>query len=325
MKKPSSLLHMAVVLAALLACPLPAAAGVWERLQQLRVADRDAVQAVTYSPPDWPVPLQGDLYLPAVDDAPAMRPVVLLLHGGTWQRGDKSSQKDLGLALADHGYAALAVNYRLAPQARFPAQLHDLQQALRWLQEHAEEYRLDMNRVATWGYAAGGHLAALLGVQPAQGLPAVRVVVAGGAPLDLREEDAFEPAALRALLGGSQRQHPALYAQASPMAQLRPGLPAFFLYHGTADERVPPALTEQFARTLAAAGEPVELVWLEGMGHGDAARAPTVQPLALDYLDLHFGIGAADALQSRADPTRLIRMAFPHAVSPADRAGRRDF
>jgi acetyl esterase/lipase len=312
---------VAALLALLLALPSPATAGVWERLQKLRAADTDAVQAITYSPPEWPVPLHGDLYLPASGGAPpAMRPVVLLLHDGAWQRGDKSSQKSLGRALAAHGYAALAVNFRLAPQARFPAQLHDLQQALRWLQEHAEEYRLDMGRVASWGYSSGGHLAALLGMRPAPGLPAVRVVVAGGAPLDLRAGDAFEPAAVRALLGGSTAQVPALYDQASPMAQLRPGLPAFFLYHGTADERVPPALTERFARALAETGEPVELVWLEGLTHRGAAAATNVQPLALDYLDHHFGrtTPAADALQTRhADPAHLIRMAFPFAAPTA--------
>ncbi|MDF3031471.1 MAG: alpha/beta hydrolase [Moraxellaceae bacterium] len=307
---------LTVCLAVLLLAALPATAraGLWDGLQRLRPADNDASQTVTYTPPGWPTPLNGDLYLPPDSAAlAAMRPVVLLLHGGAWRRGDKRSQKALALALAGHGYAALAINFRQAPAARHPAQLEDMRQALRWLRDHAEEYRLDITRIAAWGYSSGGHLAALLAVQPDSDLPRVRVVVAGGAPLDLRDPAGFDPVAVQALLGGTSRQVPALYAQASPMAQVRAGLPAFFLYHGTADELVPPALAERFASVLAEAGVPVELVWLEGLTHAGAAASAQARPLALDFLDHHFGLlREAPTLQTRGDtPSHMIRMSFP--------------
>lgn len=305
--------RLVLLLAALLVpgLPAPAGAGIWERLQQLRIADSAAAEVVTYTPPEWPVPLNADLYLPPAVISQELHPVVLLLHGGAWQRGDKSSEKTLGRALAGHGYAALAVNYRLAPQARHPAQLQDVQQALRWLQEHAEEYRLDVGRVAAWGYAAGGHLAALLAVQPPSDLPPLRVVIVGGAPVDLRDP-ALDQATLRAFLGGTRRQIPAVYERASPMAQLRPGLPAFLLYHGSVDEVVPPAMAQRFANALAAADVAVELVWLEGLDHDGAAASDKVQPLALDYLDHHLGQTVPEGLPMPGDtPTGFIRMSAP--------------
>lgn len=280
------------LLALLLLLPaVPAKADVWDRLQRLvnpeaRGTQGQSVRTLTYTPASWPQALMADLYLPA----PQMRaadaaPVVLLLHGGAWQGGDKASMRGLGLTLADRGYAALSINYRLAPDSRYPAQLQDVQQALRWVQQRASEYRLDTGRLAAWGYSAGGHLAALMAVQPASDLPPLRVVVAGGAPLDLRLVEAVDAPSVEAFLGGTAGQIPALYDQASPITYVRPGLPPFFLFHGSMDQLVPPLQSQVFADGLEAVGVPVELLWLQGLDHEEAGAAPQIRPAALVFLD----------------------------------------
>lgn len=244
---------------------------------------------LTYTPKEWPAALEGDLYLP---DAKAKGPfpVVLLLHGGAWRQGDKGKLSKLGRVLAERGYAAFAIDYRLAPQFRYPAQLEDMRQALRWLQQQAGEYNLDMNRVAAWGYSAGGHLASLLGVQPpSEGLPSVRVVIAGGAPADLRIYP--NASSVKGFLGGTAAELPAVYESASPMAHVRKGLPAFYLYHGTADDLVVPSQSQNFARALSEAGVHVELRLLDGQNHRSAASAAKrLLPEALGFLERHIAV-----------------------------------
>lgn len=306
----------AVVLSAGPQAIAPAQAGLWEEWQGLTRPEARTTQGqpgrrtVTYTPPGWPQALAADLYLPAAS-AHRPSPVVLLVPGEDWRRGDKRDLRGLGQTLADRGYAALAVNYRLAPGAHHPAQLQDLQEALRWLRAHAQDLRLDLERLGIWGYSAGGHLAALLAVQPSSDLPPVRVVIAGGAPLDLRVLPEAASGAVQGLLGGTPGELPALYDQASPMAYVRPDLPPFFLYHGTDDTDVAPAQAAAFAAALGDAGVPVELVWLQGLGHDEVAAAAQLRPSALLFLDHHLAEGSGAALtqvawQGRV-PALLVR------------------
>ena len=116
-----------------------------------------------------------DLALPkARADRP--RPAVVVIHGGGWIEGDKSSfdvQRTPGniIDFAAAGFVAASVNYRLSREAPFPAGLYDCQAAVRWLRAHAGEYHLDPNRIGAYGNSAGGHLALLLGLLgPSSGL-----------------------------------------------------------------------------------------------------------------------------------------------------------
>lgn len=226
-------------------------------------------QTVRYTPRDWPAPLDADLYLPD-DKKKAPYPVMLLIHGGAWHKGDKASMAKAGKVLADRGIVALAIDYRLAPRFRYPAPVEDAQQALRWLAAHAAQYRLDTNRVGVWGYSAGAHLAALLAVQPiTPDLPELRVVIAGSAPTDLRQS---RQPSVRAFLGAEPGEQPALYEEASPLARVHPGLPPFLLYYGSADTLVAPSQSENFARALREAGVTVKVIRLEGADHRTAAQ-----------------------------------------------------
>jgi acetyl esterase/lipase len=270
--------HLALLFVLLLAWPAPARAAFWDSYRR---------ETQAYTPADWPAKLEGDLFVPKARDR-GPYPVVMLVHGGAWNRGDKKTMAKAGKALAEKGYAAFAVNYRLAPQFRYPAQLEDMQQALRWLKQNSEKYRLDSSRVAVWGYSAGGHLAALVGVQPiTTDLPTLRAIIAGGTPADLRTSDA---PSVRDFIGGSRAEKAELYKDASPITHVQAGLPAFFLYHGGRDELVEPTQSERFAAALKEEGVPVEFVKIEGKDHRQAASAvKRYLPNLLGFLEKHLG------------------------------------
>lgn len=114
-------------------------------------------------------PLRLDLYLPA--DGVRPRPLLVWIHGGGWSGGSRFPAPGFATQLRNRGIAVASVSYRLTSQAAqwggepvvFPAQIHDVKAAIRWLRAHATEYRIDPDRVAVWGSSAGGHLAALVG------------------------------------------------------------------------------------------------------------------------------------------------------------------
>ncbi|MGB7088391.1 MAG: alpha/beta hydrolase, partial [Phormidesmis sp.] len=106
--------------------------------------------------------LQLDLYRPEQVDVPAAGwPVIVYIHGGGWV---EQSRRDCpGEQLSGYGYAIACVSYRYSSEATFPAQIHDVKGAVRWLRAHAQTYQLNPDKVGAFGESAGGHLSALLG------------------------------------------------------------------------------------------------------------------------------------------------------------------
>lgn len=248
------------------------------------------IRDVTYTPAGWPQELQADLWLPRGIGPFA---TVLVVHGGGWQRGERADMDGIALALARRGFAAVVPAYRLAPAHRFPAALHDLQQAVRWIRAQAALYRFDATRIGAYGYSAGGHLAAMLGVigdgdpldAPHGGAEArVGAVVAGAAPFDLaRYQDS---PLVAAWLGATPAQDRALYALASPITHVSAGDAPLFIYQGTWDALVPVPMAHAMKSALDAARVPAELFLVAGQGHitlfllnDDSVRA------AIDFLD----------------------------------------
>lgn len=107
--------------------------------------------------------LRLDAFYPTKKTERPLRPAVLLIHGGGWRSGDRSQQIPMAQRLAAAGYVAVTAEYRLSTEAQYPAAVHDLKAAIRWLRANARQYAIDTNRIAVLGFSAGGQLAALLG------------------------------------------------------------------------------------------------------------------------------------------------------------------
>jgi acetyl esterase/lipase len=235
-----------------------------------------------YSPTGWPQALKADVYRPTAE---GLRPAVLLIHGGGWEVPDRRHQMDsIARRLAQRGYVVMNATYRLAPAHQHPAPVEDLQQALLWMREHSKALSIDPARMATFGYSAGGHLAALLGARQASEEPMVRAVVAGGAPTDLSKWRSGR--LVVQYLGGTRDEMPARYAAASPVTQIKPEHPPVFLYHGQADNLVPVDHSLDYKAALDRAGIRNELYLTRGLGHISAflLDGPAVEA-AIGFLD----------------------------------------
>lgn len=220
---------------------------------------------------------------------PGPHPLVVLIHGGGWAKGDKAMMRPIGGPLTTLGYTVALLNYRLVQDSGanpFPAQTSDVRCAVRWLRANAATYGIDPTRVASLGTSAGAHLSAMLGVGdgvaglddgtcPAALAPqsvAVRAAVGFYTPTDFRDasvwmNNADQGAGVMGLLGGPIGADPALAALASPVTHVSSASAPFFLAHGTADETVPVAQSETFTTALRAAGADATLVTLQDAPH----------------------------------------------------------
>lgn len=237
---------------------------------------------VVYTPAGWPVALQADLYLPEGQTA---GPGVVLVYGGSWSDGDHRWQMTLlARRLARRGYTVMVPQYRGTPRYRYPAPVEDVREALRWLRRKAPELKVSGDRIALYGFSAGGHLAACVGVTADSAETRAAAVVAASAPLDLTLYPTGE--ILPRFLGATYAVDPELYRRASPINHVSPDDPPFFLYHGTGDKTVSPEHTRHFKAALDRAGVRNEVYWLEGKGHaatlifGNAGA-----DAAIDFLD----------------------------------------
>jgi acetyl esterase/lipase len=238
--------------------------------------------------------LLADVYLPA---GRGPYPGVLVVHGGAWTFGNKSHLAFAARQLAQEGFVAMAINYRLAPQFKFPAQLEDCQAAVSWMQAHADEYKIDGSRLAGYGYSAGGHLVALLaaGDQAPSGTPVdasaakakpLKAVVAGGAPCDFCSMPP-EQRTLAHWLGGTRQECPDVYRQASPLAYVSADDPPMFFFHGEQDNLVPKSNPVTMTKALAAAGVEAHLHVVTGKGHGGAMFDQPALEASIDFLMRH--------------------------------------
>jgi acetyl esterase/lipase len=240
-----------------------------------------------------------DIYRPPAREEP--RPAVVVIHGGGWSDGDRLDMAVAARELAGAGYVAFAISYRLFNAFLkfnvWPTQLDDVQRAVRWVRAHAADYGLDPERVAAYGYSAGAHLAAMLGVRdtrdnadPDLAAYASRVdaVVSLSADLDLTaslEAPGFD-GVLKGFLGGSIEEQPAAYQDASPLTWVDAESAPFLIVHGGLDDAI---LAEQSQRMVAAlTGAEVDVVYavMPEAGHGGIGQWSGVGPLALAFLEM---------------------------------------
>jgi len=224
-------------------------------------------------------PLRLDIHYPRMAAPEEGYPVVFWLHGGAWLMGDRKHDLLVEPLLA-HGYAIVSVEYRLASEAKFPAQIFDARSALRWVRQHSKLLSLDIGRMIVSGASAGGHLALLLaytqgearkGWGPAPPAGTFRAVVAFYPPTDLpalvgpaQAANPLHPVAV--LLGGPLREKPREAGMASPFQQIDRQSPPTLLMHGEQDAVVPASQSKRLAAELASREVPVRLV-LSPNGH----------------------------------------------------------
>jgi len=228
--------------------------------------------------------LHCDVYTPTERDAPL--PGVLLLHGGGWRRGTREVMRGYGLRVGRAGFVCVASEYRLVGETAWPAQLADVQLALRWMYDNADRLGIDPTRIAIHGNSAGAHLALMaastqqhadLGEPEREPVP-IAAVVAIYPPtlLYASAERASGGVPAGALLGAEAT--PASAALASPRSHVTSSFPPTFLVHGSADQVVPPSASRHMYDDLRAAGVAVEYKIFSSLPHG-FANIPEYQRL----------------------------------------------
>ncbi len=237
-----------------------------------------------YTPAGWPEEIPGDLYRPRTSGP---HPAVLLIHGGGWTGGDGRWQMEpIARQLAQRGYVVLNVTYRMAPKFHYPAPVEDMRQAVNWLRQHAAEERIDPDRIAAYGYSAGGYLAAMVAFKTDPVDSHIRAVVAGGTPSNL----AFYPGGdlVPQFLGGTREEIPQVFHDASPVNYIGPDSPPTFVYNAVDDKLVPPEHAWAMIHALQDNGVPHKSYWIAGRGHIAAFLLPANSVNeAIDFLDTH--------------------------------------
>jgi len=247
---------------------------------KLDVPDSVSFEAdIEYTNPDGQH-LQLDMARPKAGDGPF--PGIVCIHGGGFRGGSRKGYDGLCLRLADKGYVAVTVSYRLAPKYQFPAAIHDVKAAVRWLRANAKKYKIDPERIGVTGGSAGGHLAQFLGVtagvkefegeggHPDQSSRVACVVNYYG-PSDFTKSygksvDAAE--VLPLWLGGNLEQARHKHVIASPLYWVTPAAAATLCIHGTEDKYVAHEQAVWMIDKLKAADVEAELLTLKGAGHG---------------------------------------------------------
>jgi len=216
-----------------------------------------------------------DLYLPTRGQGPF--PAVVYIHGGAWRGGNRSQFDRQAAYMAAHGFTGVCIEYRLSGEAKYPAAFDDAVAAVRWVRDHAAEYRIDPKRIGTAGGSSGGHLAALLGTMKGR---IVQAVAAFNPVLDLPALAHSDPASgfILDLLGAAYSENPGLWAEASPITNAGAGSAPFLLLHGDADTTVPYSQSVAMRDKLQAAGVAVELFTAPGADHGFFNNPPWFEP-----------------------------------------------
>ncbi len=261
------------------------------------VAEGYKLQTVTYCSPDN-IPQLMDIYTPADASSNASMPLVEMVHGGGWTSGSKANINVISpapevptamLGLLADGFVVTSIDYRLAPQYKFPDNIEDVKCSIRYLRAHAAQYHIDPNRIGLMGSSAGGHLVSLAGLAgPSAGWDvgeytdqssAVQAVV-----------DMFGPEYIGSGIGDPALSDPTIFGSKSNDFQLAsppnyiantPNTdPPFLILQGDHDGTVPPIHSLRFYNALLQAGQPAILQMVQNSGHGFAPMGGALIPSA---------------------------------------------
>lgn len=277
---PRLLAHLLCTLALLIGMALPG--------QTQDGADKDVVYGEAGGEQ-----LKLDVYRKAADGGQPL-PGIIAIHGGGWSGGDKREFADACRGLADNGFVAFSVNYRLvkADANKWPAQIDDVQRAVRWIRANATKYGVDPNRIAALGASAGGHLAALLGTMDTRDntdptlatySSRVQCVIDFFGPTDFtvaandKNVSPLAVALVRNFLGKTPEEAPEVYREASPITHVDKKTVPMLIFHGTLDPLVPLDQSQRFYDRLKKEGVEVQFFKLEGEGHNLPQKPENIQ------------------------------------------------
>jgi acetyl esterase len=238
---------------------------------------------VEYSRPNGK-PLYLDLHIP---DGPGPFPAAILVHGGGFDGGSKSTNvRPLFEPLSSAGFAWFSIDYRLAPEAHFPQSIEDLTTAIRWLKSNAALYHVDTAKIVIIGESAGGFLVNYAGTHQTPDTEVAAVVdfygpVDYGKLAELRRDhpERFNMKSINGhaangggihFFGVEQLDEPGLakLRTVAPIAAVHSGMQPFLCIHGTKDDQVDYEQSPAMCEAMHKVGASCELITIEGGGHG---------------------------------------------------------
>ena len=261
-------------------------------------ADYDIIPNVTYAKASN-IELKLDLYLPKNRTRPTA--TLVLFHGGGWVDGQKERNVLYLLPYLALGWSAINVEYRTGHQAPAPAAVEDCRCALRWLTYRAKDYSLDPAKFVLTGTSAGGHLALMAGMLPANNVFDRQCTIEGGARWGSADVPETKVAAIVNWFGigdvadlldgpnarnyarewfGSLSNAEQLAKQLSPVNHVRAGLPPIITIHGEHDDVAPYSHAVRLHAMLDKAGVPNQLVTIRGRKHGGFNRQEMIDSYA---------------------------------------------
>lgn len=271
-----------------------------------------------------------DMYLPADRPKGARSPGIVIIHGGGWTGGSKSAAREfeIGTTLAKAGYVCVSIDYELAASRRWPTNIHDCKNAVRFLRKNAAVYGVDAENIGVIGGSAGGHLALMVALtdsvsslSPSAPYPGVSDRVRAAVDMygiadirtALKTDAAGNPTQERkswdSVFGDRAPVTDADRALASPTTHLYPGMPPVLILHGMADTIVDREQSIALDKRLTELGVPHELILLPGIGHTFDLETWSGKPLPVDlrpaviaFFDRHLRGGKqGDSKPGRAD------------------------
>ena len=233
-----------------------------------------------------------DLYLPKDRPPNTLSPAVLLIHGGGWKEGDKRQTREIefGTTLADNGYVVASINYALRSAGKFPLNLQDCKNGIRYLRAHSREIGIDPSRIAVMGGSAGGHLALMVAYtgddptlapnEPYSGVSdKVSCVVDFYGITDIGSRKKTDPNGKPTEARGVESEVQAIFGsnpedwkKASPVGYIRKDLPATLILHGRRDTTVDYDQSQELADALKKVGATHEIIWLADAPHSFSFR-----------------------------------------------------
>lgn len=251
--------------------------------------------------------LQLDFYLPKTPHK-KLTPGIVFVHCGGWKHGYRENFTPMAIRMAEQGYAAATISYRLSPEAQYPAAIYDAKAAVRWMRSHAKQYGIDAQHIAIAGGSAGGQIASLVGVtdgeekfdpkmKDSKVSSAVQAIInidglsdfTSEAALKYEDDPKKNPSAAGAWFGGRYAETTELWAEASPINHVSKNTPPI-LFIGSAQIRFSVG-REEMIEKLKPLGVNTQVVLLPNTPHSfwmfDPWLAPTVKA-SVEFLNQEF-------------------------------------